>query len=180
MSLPVPLDSTNSREHRGLLARAVNAIQRALLPRSIDGATTVITALQSPTAPVRAGSRTVRTTGIPQSATTDIFTFRDENGNIDSRISAAGFFYVSVIDQATGANAFSGVLSFVATGNGGADYVLTGLSAYVVRGATLVSSLAMAADAADPSGGAAKLQILTPASGKTVTATVTFIGQIIN
>lgn len=171
-ALPVPLDSTNEREHRGQLARAIAAIQRVLLPRSLDGATTVLSTVSSS----RSLSRTVVTTGIAQSATTDIFTFRDESENTIGTKAVSGFFYVNVVDAATGANAYSGVLHFAATGNGAANYILSELLDPALRGVALVSSFGIAADGG---AGAAKLQLVTPASGKTVVATVTFIGQVI-
>lgn len=150
MSLPVPLDSTNSREHRGQLARAINALRQSATPRTV-------------------------TTVVPQSATTDIFTFRDSNNIVLGTRAVSGFFHVNTVDQANAGNALSAILSFVATGNGASDCTLTTVS-QVTRGTPGVGSFGIAADGA---GGAAKLQAVTPATGKTLTATVTFLGQVL-
>lgn len=169
--VPVPQDSTNEREHRGQLARAISALQRLVLPRSDDGATTVLSAKS----PVSSYARTVRITGIAQSTTTDVFTFADVSVNTIGTKSVAGTFYVNVVDEATGANAYSGIFDYAATGNGAANFTLSEHMDPALRGVALVTNFAIVADGG---AGAGKLQLVTPASGKTVTVTITFVGQV--
>lgn len=127
-------------------------------------------------------SRIQKTTGIAQSSTVDIFRFLDTSGTVSGNGFVIGHFYINVIDQATGNNQGSYALFAGSTGNGLTNsltdsFLLTngGASSKIERGTVLVASFILAADGA---GGAVKLQIMTGATGKTVTTRVTFVGMI--
>lgn len=126
-------------------------------------------------------TRSQKTTGIAQSSTTDIFRFLDMSGTLLGAFFINGILIVNVIDQANGANNSSYVLYLTTAGDGTTDSHIDvfmsfsgGLASSIVRGTAIVTSFTLANDGA---GGQVKVQLNTPASGKTVTTRATFIGQ---
>jgi hypothetical protein len=115
-----------------------------------------------------------KTTGIPQSSTVDIFRFLDQSGGQIGNEFSNGLVYLNIIDESSGTNQSSFIWSIVTTGNGSATSDFIQIDAKV-RGSTLVAAFQLASDGA---AGAAKIQIVTAASGKAVTARVTFVGQV--
>lgn len=122
-------------------------------------------------------TREQKTTGIAQSTTADIFRFigLPPSNSLLGASFVGGLFIINVVDEASAANQATYIRFASATGNGittGSD-ISSGSDA--TRGTGLVSAFALAADIG---GAAVKLTMTTAASGKTVTARVTFIGMV--
>lgn len=119
-------------------------------------------------------TRSQKTTGIAQSTTSDILRLLDTSGALIGNTFAQGLVYINVVDEANAANNSSYIWTYLTQGDGVTSAEFIQIDAKV-RGTTLVNSFGIIADGA---GGAGKFQMTTAASGKTVTARITFIGQV--
>lgn len=156
-----------------------NARWELLNPATATSASTILTpALSDGTYYM---TRLQKTTTIAQSTTTDIFRFLDLGGNVIGNQIVSGMLTINIVDEAAGANNSTFMYAISTTGNGASNnfssqFTLPGAAATaVVRGTSLVTTFPLVADGG---GGAVKFQLTTAASGKVVTARVSFNGMV--
>lgn len=128
-------------------------------------------------------NRLQKTSGIPQSATTDVFRFLDRSGAQTGLNFVAGIITFNVVDEADGGNNTTYTAFINSTGNGATNAVLeafagaVGGDSGIVRGTGLLAA-GLFQLVNDGGGGGVKIQLVTAASGKTVTARVGFQGIV--